>query len=112
MPIAVFLMALLTAGFAQAENKITAPNIVPALPLCKPSAKHSVMQRDPNCISLDSAPTQKHTQPLLPDMFGKKTDSNTNLGGNVIMDKSEKNQNKRPEERVLGAEVEFGIKTK
>lgn len=112
MPItAAALLALISlTGYSQKTDEI--PKAVPSVPICKPSPNSSVMNADPSCISVGSSKPKATDKKALPNMFNQQDDSSMDLGGNVIMDKSEKSELKPPEERVKGAEVEFGIKTK
>lgn len=106
----IFVFNLLSMmAYAQTEEEI--PKAVPSLPFCQPSAQSSIMTSDSSCISVDSSVSKKTKKKVLPKMFDKPEPSGTNLGGKVIMDEREENKLKPPEERVLGAEVEFGIKT-
>lgn len=110
MSVSVFIFSLLSMmAYAQTEAEI--PKAIPSVPLCQPSSQSSIMTSDSSCISVESSVSKKTKKKTLPNMFDKPESSGTNLGGKVIMDEREENKLKPAEERVLGAEVEFGIKT-
>lgn len=97
-------------AYAQTEAEI--PKAIPSVPFCQPGTQSSIMDNNSSCVSVSSTAPKPSKKKVLPNMFVKPEPSNTNVGGNVIMDEREENKLKPPKERVLGAEVQFGIKTK